>query len=128
MKVIKDDLILMFGIIELEINKLIGVCGLCYINWVNGNVDLFFYIGKNDCYIDDIGFVEESCEILFKYVFIELRFNRIWIEIYIIDEKKIVLYKKLGMNIDGILRESYFYNGKFMDFYIFFILKKEFLL
>ena len=116
----------MFGIIELETNELIGVCGLCYINWVNGNADLSLYIGKNDCYIDDTGLAEESCKILFKYAFGELRLNRIWTEIYTIDKKKIALYKKLGMNIDGTLRESYFYNGKFIDSYIFSVLKKEF--
>ena len=125
-KAIKDDSTLMFGIIELETNELIGVCGLCYINWVNGNADLSLYIGKDDCYIDDTGLAEESCEILFKYAFGELRLNRIWTEIYTIDKKKIALYKKVGMNIDGTLRESYFYNGKFIDSYIFSILRKEF--
>ena len=116
-KAIKDDSTLMFGITELETNELIGVCGLCYINWVNGNADLSLY---------DTGLAEESCKILFKYAFGELRLNRIWTEIYTIDKKKITLYKKLGMNIDGTLRESYFYNGKFIDSYIFSILKKEF--
>lgn len=127
-KSIKDNSTLMFSIIELETNEIVGVCGLCYINWINGNADLSLYIGKDDCYIDDSGLAEESCKILFEYAFKELRLNRIWTEIYIIDKKKIALYKKLGMSIDGTLRESYFYNGKFIDSYIFSILRREFLL
>lgn len=125
-KAIKDNSTLMFSIIELKTNKIVGVCGLCYINWVNGSADLSLYIGENNCYIDDDGFAEESCKLLFKYAFNELRLNRIWTEIYIIDKKKIELYKKLKMNIDGTLRESYFYNGEFIDSYIFSILKDEF--
>lgn len=125
-KAIKDNSTLMFSIIELKTNKIVGACGLCYINWVNGSADLSLYIGENNCYIDDDGFAEESCKLLFKYAFNELRLNRIWTEIYIIDKKKIELYKKLKMNIDGTLRESYFYNGQFIDSYIFSILKDEF--
>lgn len=125
-KVINDNSTIMFSIIELETKELIGVCGLCYINWINGNADLSLYIGKNDCYIDNEGLAEETCKLLFKYAFDELRLNKVWTEIYLIDNLKIALYKKLGMHIDGILRENYFHDGKFIDSYIFSILNKEF--
>ena len=88
-------------------------------------INLSLYIGKNDCYIDEQGLAEETCKLLFKYAFDELRLNKIWTEIYIIDERKINLYKKLGLKIDGILRENYYHDGKFIDSYIFSILKKE---
>lgn len=125
-KVINDNSTIMFSIIELETDELIGVCGLCYINWINGTADLSLYIGKNDCYIDEEGSAEETCKLLFKYAFEELRLNKIWTEIYTIDEKKINLYKKLGMKIDGILRENYYHDGRFIDSFLFSILKREF--
>ncbi|MHD0315032.1 GNAT family N-acetyltransferase [Fusobacterium varium] len=125
-KVVNGKDTLMFSIIDLKTLEIIGVCGLCYINWINGSADLSLYIGKDNVYIDEVGYAEESCQLLFKYGFNELRLNKIWTEIYLIDEKKIKLYKKIGMKIDGILRENYFYDGKYIDSYIFSILKSEF--
>lgn len=125
-KVVEDNSTIMFCIINLKTSELIGVCGLCYINWINGTADLSLYIGKDNCYIDKEGFAHETCELLFYYAFEELRLNRIWTEIYVTDKKKIELYKRLGMSIDGTLRENYFHDGQYLDSYIFSILKREF--
>ncbi|WP_414733594.1 GNAT family N-acetyltransferase [Acetobacterium carbinolicum] len=126
-KVINDPTTIMLAIRKSEDNELLGCCGLCYINWINGSADLSLYIGWNNTYIDEIGYAEESCELLFQYAFSELRLNRIWTEIYEIDKKKDDLYQKIGMTRDGILRESYFYDGKYLDSYIFSVLRSDYL-
>ena len=43
----------MFGIVRLSDGKLIGACGLLYVNWVIRSADYSFYIGENEAYIDD---------------------------------------------------------------------------
>jgi RimJ/RimL family protein N-acetyltransferase len=126
-KVISDDSTIMFSIRKNDTNELLGCCGLCYINWINGSADLSLYIGWENAYIDKEGFAKESCELLFQYGFNELRLNRIWTEIYEIDNKKRNLYDDLGMKVDGILRESYFFDGQFCNSYIYSLLKKDFI-
>ncbi len=39
-KVVNGKDTLMFSIIDLKNLEVIGVCGLCYINWINGSADL----------------------------------------------------------------------------------------
>lgn len=125
-KVNNDPSTIMFAIRKNEDDELLGCCGLCYINWINGSADLSLYIGWNNTYIDEIGYAEESCKLLFQYAFKELRLNRIWTEIYEIDAKKEELYKKIGMRCDGVLRESYFFEGKYLDSCIFSILRSDY--
>lgn len=124
-KVINDPNTIMFAIRNINSNELLGCCGLCYINWVHRYADLSLYIGWNESYIDDSGFANESCKLLFNYAFKELALNKIWTEIYEFDNKKYKLYHDLGFSDDGILREQYFYNGKLWNSYIMSILMRE---
>lgn len=75
-----------------------------------------------------MGYAKEACELLFYYGFNQLGLNKIWTEIYEFDIKKKKLYDELGFNVDGILRENYFYDGKWWSSYILSILRNEFIL
>jgi len=122
--VVRNDRSLMFGIIETKTNKLIGVCGLCYINWVYGNADLSLYIGKDNIYIDTQkdGFAWQTLDILFEYAFNRLNIHKIWTEIYEFDLLKSKLYNEYGFSKDAVLRDNYFYDGKYQDSHIYSIL------
>jgi RimJ/RimL family protein N-acetyltransferase len=126
--VLNDPGTLMFAIVELTTNEVIGACGLCYINWVQRNADLSLYIGKDNIYIDTMenGFAWDSMRTLFRYAFSELNLHKIWTEIYVIDEKKRTLFEEFGMNQDAVLRDNYFYNGQYINSYIYSILQPEF--
>lgn len=124
-KVLNDTGTIMFAIRSNVDNSLMGCCGLCYINWVHRNADLSLYIGKDLAYIDDLGYAEEGCRLLFDYGFKELGLKKIWTEIYEFDMKKLELYQNLGLCIDGTLRAQYFYNGKWWDSKILSILSEE---
>jgi len=125
-KVLNDNSTIMFSIKRVSDNELIGCCGLCYINWIHRHADLSLYIGWNNEYIDDTGYAKESCILLFNYAFNELGLNKIWTEIYEFDEKKKKLYDELNMQLDGVLRENYYYDGKWWDSYILSILYRDF--
>ena len=111
-KVVKDDTTLMFSIKENDSHRLIGCCGFVYINWVHRHADLSLYIGLDNNYIDDIGYAEDSCNILLDYGFNQLNLNKIWTEIYEFDALKKELYDKMGFKQDGLLRENYWYDGQ----------------
>ncbi len=114
-KVLRDPSTLMFSIKESKTQELLGCAGLCYINWVHRHADLSCYIGWKNTYIDDHGYAEDSCETLFRYAFDELGLNKVWTEIYSFDAPKLRLYTQLGMKQDGLLRENYWYEGKWWD-------------
>lgn len=114
-KVVRDNTTLMFSIRRNEDNELLGCCGFVYINWVHRHADLSLYIGWEDAYIDDEGYAEESCRLLLDYGFKELCLNKVWTEIYEFDDKKKTLYDKFGFHQDGLLRQNYWYNGKWWD-------------
>lgn len=125
--VINDKNTIMFSILDKANGNLIGCCGLCYINWIHRYADLSLYIGYNESYIDEEGYAFYACKTLFDYGFNQLGLNKIWTEIYEFDDKKRKLYEKdFGFHLDGILRENYFYNGKWWNSNIFSLLKNEF--
>lgn len=112
--VMKDTNTIMFAIVELVSEELIGACGLCYIDWVNRNADFSIYIGKNNLYIDDI-FAIEAAQLMEKYGFEELNLHRLWAEIYSIDEVKLNFFNKLGFNQEGRFKDTHWTEGKWVD-------------
>ena len=114
-KVVADNTTLMFSIRRNDDNELLGCCGFVYINWVHRHADLSLYIGWEDAYIDDEGYAEESCRLLLDYGFNELCLNKIWTEIYEFDDKKKALYDKFDFRQDGLLRQNYWYDGKWWN-------------
>lgn len=125
--VLGDPRTIMFSIKRLKDGRLLGCCGFVYIAWVYRHADLSLYIGWKGSYIDDEGYAKEACRLMLDHGFKELNLNKIWTEIYIFDKKKKKLYDEFGFKIDGILRENYFYDGKFWDSYILSILASEWL-
>jgi RimJ/RimL family protein N-acetyltransferase len=118
----------MFGIVDLESNELIGACGLLYINQVIKSADFSFYIGKDEIYVDDSnGLSEEAARLLIDYGFNRLNLNKIWMELYDFDVKKIKFFTgKFNFQIDGKLRENCYHDGKYHDSKILSLLASEF--
>jgi RimJ/RimL family protein N-acetyltransferase len=122
-KMIKDDRFEFF-IIECKYGKPIGIAGITYIDWVNRHADVHFYIGDESQWIDDI-YSDEAFEIILKYGFNNLNLNKLWAEIYEIDNKKLDFFQRKGFLIDANLREHYFYNGKYYTSHILSLLRNE---
>ena len=125
-KVVADNTTLMFSVKRNDDRELLGCTGFVYINWVHRHADLSLYIGWQDAYIDEEGYAEESCRLLLDYGFNELCLNKIWTEIYEFDEKKKALYDKFGFQQDGLLRQNYWYDGKWWNSRILSILNSEY--
>ncbi len=116
----------MFTIVELSNNEPIGACGLLYINWINRSADFSFYIGKNNIYIDDSEISIESTKLVINYGFKDLNLNKIWMELYEFDTRKLKFFmSKFNFKQDGILRKNCFKNGEYFDSIIISLLKSE---
>ena len=116
----------MFTIVELETGEAIGACGLLYINWIIRSADFSFYIGKDEQYIDNLGYAEDAAGLLINYGFGELNLNKLWMELYEYDYLKIEFFKeKFDFKVDGRLRQNCFHNGKFYDSLIISLLNSD---
>lgn len=117
----------MFTIVDLESNKPIGAAGILYVNWINRSGDFSFYIGDNESYIDEEGIAKEAASLLINYGFNNLNLNKIWMELYEFDTKKINFFKKeFAFKTDGILRQNCFEQGKYWDSHIISLINNEY--
>lgn len=115
----------MFSIVRLEDNNLLGAAGLCYIDWINRSADFSIYIGYGGLYIDE-NYATEAAQLMLKYAFNILNLHRLWAEIYSIDRAKKKFFEDLGFTLDGVFRESYWYEGRWHNSLIYSFLSKEF--
>ncbi|GGH80211.1 hypothetical protein GCM10011379_50750 [Filimonas zeae] len=118
----------MFIIEDLSDSKPLGACGLLYTNWINRSADFSFYIGHQNLYIDNGGLAEDAARTLIQYGFNNLNLNKIWMELYEFDTRKIDFFlDKFGFHKDGMLRENCFEDGRYYNSYIISLLRKEYI-
>lgn len=116
----------MFVIVRLSDGKAIGACGLLYVNWVIRSGDVSFYIGEGEAYIDQDGYAEEAASLLFSYGFDRLGLNKVWMELYEFDNRKLAFFEgKFGFKRDGTLRQNCFEDGRFWDSHILSLLRSD---
>jgi len=104
-------------------NKLIGHCGLYYINWVSRTAEFGIYIG--DMEYREGGYGSDTLRTLINYGFNDLNMNRIWCEVWD-NNAALDVYKHIGFVYEGKLRETYFNEGKYWDAHLLGMLKSEY--
>jgi len=104
---------LVFSIVTLENDELIGNCGFIDINYKSriGTVGLFIGDEKNR----NQGYGQEVLELLLDFGCNYLNLNNIMLVVKSFNERAIACYKKVGFKEFGRRRESYFLNGKYYD-------------
>jgi RimJ/RimL family protein N-acetyltransferase len=69
----------------------------------------------------------EASELLIAYGFQNLNLNKIWMELYEFDQKKIDFFSKyFNFKQDGLLRDNCFEDGKYWDSVIISLLLKDY--
>jgi RimJ/RimL family protein N-acetyltransferase len=114
----------MFAIVGGPEERLLGACGLCYIDWVNRTADLSIYIGADRLYIDD-QLAPDAAVALISYGFDELGLNRLWSEIYDFDTAKAAFFQRLGFTLDGRHRHTHWAEGGWHDSLYFSLLASD---
>ena len=110
-----------FIIYDKNIN-ILGVCSYQNINWKNRSCSISFKMQETYC---DLLFSVEVVQILVSMIFNEL--NLIKIDSYVpqVSFFEIKTFNKAGFEQEGILREHIFKNNKYLDMYIFSLLRGE---
>lgn len=109
-KIVKDPSTLMFSIIDIENDRLIGACGLCYIDWKNRNADFSLYIGIDQLYIDN-KFAFDAGKVLLAFGFNDINLHRIHAEVFDFDKQKRELLLTLQFIFEGTNRDKQWCEG-----------------
>ncbi len=124
--VLADERVQMFAVTERATGRLLGACGLCYIDRRNASADFSIYLGADDLYIDD-HFARDAGALLLRHGFATLNLHRIWAEIYAIDQAKQILLPALGFSLDGRHRQAHkMEDGTYVDCLFYGLLKQDY--
>jgi len=91
----------------------IGVCGLCYINWVNRNAEVSIYIGNKKYRGRGLG--RKILKFLESKAFKEFNLYKLWAEIFSNNISSIALFKSCGYVEEGRLKRQVFKDGEYQD-------------
>lgn len=111
-----------FEIHDIESTKLLGHCGLYYIDWINRHAEFGIYIGNED--FRQGGYGSDALRTLIRYGFDNLNLNKIWCEVYS-NNKASDVYKHIGFTHEGTLRQHYWSEGQWWDSHMMSLLREE---
>lgn len=113
-----------FGIEIEKTKELIGLSFLKNINMIHRSAELAIFIGdkKNK----GKGYSKSACLQTLTFAFKDLGLNRVWLKVLANNTIALNLYKKLGFIKEGMLRESAYKSGMFIDEIIMSVLSTEF--
>jgi hypothetical protein len=123
-KILNDDSWQYFIVKPLEnTEKIIGIAGLTYIHPVYRTGE--FAITLGDASYRGRGYGSDTLKTLINYGFNDLNLNKIWCEVYS-NNGALDVYKHIGFQHEGTLRQHIYKNGKYLDSYILSMLKVEY--
>ncbi len=114
---IKD--VMMFGIYSGH--EPIGACGLTSIDRLNSRAEFSLYIAPD---FQKRGYAKAALETLMDHAFGQQNLNSVWGESFDTNPA-MEMFKKLGFKHEGIRRDFYYRDGKYLDAHLFSILKSE---
>lgn len=101
----------------------IGNCGLHGIVWRVREAEVGIFIGEKDYW--NQGYGSEAMRLILKHGFETLNLNRIFLRVYANNPRAIRSYEKVGFVHEGIMRQSAFKDGKYIDVVFMSILRSE---
>ncbi|MBU1179592.1 GNAT family N-acetyltransferase [Patescibacteria group bacterium] len=98
-----------------EGTKAVGFMGLSNISRRNRNADLFICIGEDE--YRGMGLGRNAMQWLIDYGFNKLKLHKISLGVFEENVVAIKLYKSLGFEIEGKMKDEAFFRGKFHDMF-----------
>lgn len=99
-----------------------GRIGLHHINQQNKMAEIGYWLDNG---LQGKGIITKCCKALIKYAFTEMNLNRIEIKCAVANDKSRTIAEKLHFKQEGILQEAEWLNGKFIDLYLYALLKND---
>ena len=111
-----------FPFVIMTNNEMAGRIGIHYIHLHNKIAALGYWLGDG---YQGKGIITRSCKALIDHCFNELGMNRVEIKCATGNFKSRAIAEKLNFKQEGILRQAELVNGKFLDLYLYSMLKEE---
>lgn len=102
--------------------KMVGRIGIHHINLQNKIGEIGYWLADG---LQGKGIVTKCCTAIINFGFTELGLNRIEIKCGIGNIKSSAIAEKLRFNQEGILQQAEWLNGKFIDLYLYSMLKED---
>ncbi|WP_099974936.1 MULTISPECIES: GNAT family N-acetyltransferase [Lactobacillaceae] len=104
-------------------DKQVGIVELVEIDNIANNCEIQVIIYKT---YSGHGYAQLAMKLATEYAFNSLNLNKVYLYVDVSNEKAIHIYKKIGYQVEGQMREQFFSNGSYHDSYFMGILKSEF--
>lgn len=111
-----------FGYAIIINENMAGRMGIHRINRQNKIGEIGYWLADNQ---QGKGIITKCCKALINYGFTVLQLNRIEIKCAVNNEKSKAIAEKLHFKQEGILKQAEWLNGKFIDLYLYALLKDE---
>jgi len=116
-----DQLVL--GITALEDGRLLGVCGLHQLGDPARQAELGLFLGGPEEW--GKGFGTEVTSLLCRHGFEVMGLNRIWLHVYVDNQRGLRAYERVGFRREGLLRQAAIRDGEYVDVVSMGILRSE---
>ena len=117
--------ITVFGIELVDEKRLIGLSFLKNINFIHRKAEFAIFIGEVEA--RGKGYSKDATIQTLNFGFKDLGLNRIFLNVLITNDKAIKLYENVGFVKEGVLRNSTFKRGVFLDEFVMGILSSDFI-
>ena len=107
---------IMFGVTDKQ-KKLIGVCGLTYIDWKNRHCEISIIIFKKNWQKSKQA--ENTVMLLSDHAFGELNMHRLWVEIFDTIPENIEFFESMNFVKEGMLRDKLWRDRKWHNSFIY---------
>lgn len=102
-----------FAIEDIETNKYIGGCGINSVNWLARVATVGIMIGDKDYW--GKGYGTDAMKVLIDFIFNNMNINKIRLSVFSFNERAIKSYERCGFEVEGVLKNEIFKDGKYYD-------------
>lgn len=113
-----------FAIEDRKTGKYLGGCGVNEVDWKNSKVVVGIFIGASE--YRNKGYGTDAMKVLVKFIFEQMNINKVKLGAYSFNQRAIRCYEKVGFQVEGVLKEELFRNGKYHDIVEMSIFKKDY--
>lgn len=116
----KSDFV--FSFFKKETGAYVGQGGIHQISWENKLGRLGVLVKKSQW---NRGYGKEITRQLINHAFNDLKLHKIWAVVYASNKRSLYINKKLGFKKEGLLKDEYYWQGKYHDMVRLAILNKK---
>lgn len=113
-----------YSVLRVTDDQLVGLVGYFDLNTRNRSAEIGGLIGPE---FHGQGFSHEAVSLLLKYLFTELRLNKVYAQTAEFNNRSLKLLSRLGFKVDGRLRQHHELRGVLYDDVLLSILAEEYL-